>query len=92
MTRREEIIKMLKDQEMTSHELCQYFQTTKKAILSDLRHIRKSLKNKNGALVMRMPLCNQCGFLFNLETVKEPSKCPKCNSTWIEPPAYKVIT
>lgn len=92
MTRREEIIEILKNQEMTSQELCQYFQTTKKTILSDLRHIRKSLKNKNEALTMRMPQCNQCGFLFKLEVIKEPSKCPKCDSTWIEPPTYKVIT
>lgn len=92
MTRREEIIEILKDREMTSQELCQHFQTTRRAILSDLKHIRKSLKSKEGSLIVRMPLCRQCGFSFKLKAVKEPSKCPKCNSTWIEPPTYKVIT
>ena len=91
MTRREQIIEILTTQEMTSQELCQHFQTTKRTILSDLTHIRKSLKNKNQSLIVKMPLCRQCGFLFKLKAVKEPSKCPKCNSTWIEPPTYKVI-
>ncbi|KYK32726.1 MAG: hypothetical protein AYK19_15090 [Theionarchaea archaeon DG-70-1] len=92
MTRREDIIELLKKEEMTSEKLARYFHTTKRNILSDLKHIRKSLKSRREELVMKMPTCNQCGFLFKLESVREPSKCPQCNSTWIEPPTYKVIT
>ncbi len=91
MTRREDIIEMLKREEMTSQQLAHHFQTTKKNILSDLMHIKKTLRSRNEELVMKMPLCRQCGFLFQLDSVKEPSKCPQCKSTWIEPPTYKVI-
>lgn len=92
MTRREYIIETLKKEEMTSQQLAHAFRTTKKTILSDLNHIKKSLKNQHGELAIRMPVCRACGFQFTLTTVREPSKCPHCNSTWIEPPTYKVIT
>jgi predicted Zn-ribbon and HTH transcriptional regulator len=92
MTRREEIIELLRKEEMTSEQLAHYFQTKKKTIVSDLKHIRKTLKGKNMYLAIRMPACRNCNFEFKLNSVKEPSKCPKCNSTWIEPPIYKVIT
>jgi hypothetical protein len=91
MTRREEIIDLLQKEEMTTEQLAHRFQTRKKSILSDLTHIRKSLKSKNLCLAMKMPRCNHCGYEFTLHTVKEPSKCPHCKSTWIEPPTYKVI-
>ncbi|MBU7044250.1 MAG: transcriptional regulator [Theionarchaea archaeon] len=92
MTRREDIIDILKEEEMTSEQLAYLFQTRKKSILFDLTHIKKSLQSKNEYLAMKMPRCNTCGYEFNLKTVKEPSKCPKCKSTWIEPPSYKVIS
>lgn len=92
MTRREDIVELLKKDEMTSQDLAHYFHTTKKTILSDLKHIRKTLKNRRGELTVKMPVCNQCGFQFKLDSVREPSKCPQCHSTWIEPPTYKVIT
>jgi predicted Zn-ribbon and HTH transcriptional regulator len=91
MTRREDIIELLKEQEMTSQELAQHFETTKKSVLSDLKHIRKSLKNQEVTLAVKMPECKSCGFQFQLTSVKEPSTCPECRSTWIEPPVYRVI-
>ncbi|KYK33253.1 MAG: transcriptional regulator [Theionarchaea archaeon] len=91
MTRREDIIQLLQEQAMTSHELAHHFQTTEKNILSDLRHIRKTLKGTDQDLAVKMPLCKGCGFQFNLNSIKEPSKCPKCKSTWVEPPIYRVI-
>ena len=91
MTRREDMIEILRTEEMTSQQLALHFQTTRKNILRDLTHIRKTLKSRDSELVVRMPVCKKCGFLFKLTSVREPSKCPQCNSTWIEPPAYKVI-
>jgi release factor glutamine methyltransferase len=91
MTRREEIIQLLQETEMTSLELAHHFKTTQRTILSDLEHIRKSLRRKNEELLVKMPVCNHCGFTFKLTSVKEPSKCPNCNSEWIDPPTYRVI-
>lgn len=91
MTRREEIIQLLLENEMNSLELAHHFKTTKKTILSDLEHIRRSLRNKHEELVVKMPVCNHCGYTFTLTSVKEPSKCPHCNSEWIDPPTYRVV-
>jgi predicted Zn-ribbon and HTH transcriptional regulator len=92
MTRREEIIELLQEEEMTSEQLAYRFKTKKRSILSDLTHIKKSLQTKNQYLAVKMPRCNHCGYEFNLTTVKEPSTCPKCDSTWIDPPRYKVVS
>ena len=92
MTRREEIIELLQEEGMTSEQLAHQFQTKKKSILSDLNHIQKSLLAKNQCLAVKMPRCNHCGYEFTLKEVKEPSKCPKCNSTWIDPPVYRVVS
>ena len=92
MTRREDIIELLRREEMTSQQLAHSFQTKKKAILSDLNHIRKTMRTKNWELVMKMPVCNQCGFIFSFDSIREPSKCPHCHSTWISPPTYRVIS
>ncbi|MBU7014777.1 MAG: methyltransferase [Theionarchaea archaeon] len=91
MTRREEIVQLLQDAEMTSLELAHHFKIPKKTVLSDLQHISRSLRNRNGDLTVKMPVCNHCGFTFKLTVIKEPSKCPNCNSEWIDPPTYRVV-
>ena len=82
---------LIAESESGGRRFLKHFQTKKKNILSDLVHIRKTLKGQNEGLVVRMPVCKKCGFIFRLNSVREPSKCPQCNSTWIEPPTYKVI-
>ncbi len=60
-----------------------------------IEHIAKSIKRKtNGKIeiAMQPPRCRKCGYLFtDLKKPRKPSRCPKCKSEWIEPPAFGAI-
>ncbi len=64
-------------------------------VYEHLRHIAKSIRrlsNGRKILVMRPPMCRKCGYVFkDINKPKKPSRCPRCKSEWIEPPAFKII-
>lgn len=63
-------------------------------VYEHLKHIAKSVRAKDHeVLVMIPPSCRSCGFTFtNLDKPKKPSKCPKCRSERIAPPAFKIVS
>lgn len=90
MTRREEMVQLLKKECLTAYDLACRLQVKIKIILDDLTHIQKSIKHKNEALSITPAACRTCGFLFGKEEIKTPSKCPKCRSEWIDEQAYSI--
>jgi len=64
-------------------------------IYEHLRHIAKTVKAQSHGkeiLVMIPPSCRKCGYTFKeLDKPKKPSKCPRCKSERISPPAFKII-
>ncbi len=67
---------------------------TPKEVYEHLEHIAKSIRRtyRNAyVLVMIPPMCKSCGYVFkDLEKPRKPSKCPRCKSEKIKPPAFKV--
>ena len=65
------------------------FDTTLKEILEDLAHIEKSIKPKK--LQMIPADCKSCNFVFRERSrLSKPSKCPRCNSEWVESQVFYV--
>lgn len=64
-------------------------------VYDHLKHIAKTVRRESGgrlALVMRPPVCRKCGYVFkDIKKPRAPSKCPRCHSQWIEPPAFLII-
>lgn len=64
-------------------------------LLEDIGHAAKTLKRQSGGkfqLLMRAPFCRSCGYVFkDLEKARIPSKCPKCKSERIAPPAFMLV-
>lgn len=93
MTRRQEIIEMLKARQLTIHQLADEFLTAQEEISEDLQAIRIGIRPQL-SLEQTKPLCNSCGFVFkdrqDKNKVKPPTKCPKCHGEDIEPPRYFV--
>jgi hypothetical protein len=91
-TRREKIIEILKKSDF-SLDLEEISDSTEiystGTVLEDLKHIKKSLKNTPYQLLVQAPKCRDCGFIFS-KKFNYPSKCPKCRSTWIEPPRFQI--
>lgn len=86
MTRRKEIVELLKQRPYTIRELTILYCVETKEIEEDLKHIAYSIKVKR-----THSLCEFCGFVFKeREKFKGPSKCPKCKNMKITEPMFSV--
>ncbi|MBW2995135.1 transcriptional regulator [Candidatus Woesearchaeota archaeon] len=90
MTRRTEIIEMLKKEAISAQELCTIYKVILSDIEEDLQHIAKTVKPEF-ELSMYPAVCKNCGFIFKERSkIRKPSKCPKCKSESIDFPKFKI--
>lgn len=97
-TVREKIIELLINTEtpLTAEEIISALglKITSKDVYEHLEHVAKSVRRayrNTYVLVMVPPTCRSCGYVFkDLEKPRKPSKCPKCKSERITPPAFKI--
>ena len=94
-TRRQKLIRILTDQKATldlKSILKELEYSSKKALLNDIKHISKTLKNDGKVIKIQPPYCIACGFVFkqNIKTLKIPSKCPKCREQRISWPMIEI--
>lgn len=98
-TVRERIARILREnlEPLTAEDIITLLGSTDlkpKDVYEHLKHIAKSVRAKShDVLVMVPPSCRSCGFTFtNLDKPKKPTKCPKCKSERITPPAFKIVS
>jgi predicted Zn-ribbon and HTH transcriptional regulator len=98
-TTREKMIKILREspQPLTAEDIVVVLDSEDlkpKDVYEHLKHIAKTVKGKRSELlVMVPPRCRSCGFTFKeLNKPKKPSRCPKCKSERISPPAFKIVS
>lgn len=88
MTRRQEIIELLKENPISAQNLANIYGTTLKDINEDLEHIKLAVKSKFRIIPA---YCKKCNYIFKERAkIKTPSKCPKCRSEWIEREKFKI--
>lgn len=83
---RKDLIDLLLDKLITVPELAREVGEPPKNVASDFKHLIRSLKHTPYEPVIVAAECRKCGFEFSEEKLLKPSKCPKCNSTWIYAP------
>ncbi|MBW2987978.1 transcriptional regulator [Candidatus Woesearchaeota archaeon] len=87
MTRRQEIIELLKQGEWSIQQIANHFKTTVAEILPDFKHITRTIHPRK--IATRPATCRSCGFVFkDRKKYSTPSKCPRCKSEWINPQTY----
>ena len=80
LTRRQEIMVMLRDREWTLDELARNFVVSKKIIIDDLEHIARSVARPSRLLIYP-PTCDDCGYRFkDRARFSDPSRCPRCKN------------
>ncbi len=96
-TIRRRIMKLLEetDTPLTVNEITAMLNInlTPAEVYGHLRHIARTVKRSSEgrkALLMRPPACRSCGYVFSdmVDRPRKPSRCPRCRSEWIEPPAF----
>ncbi len=93
-TRREEIegLLMETDRPLTVQEICMALHIRERALVyEDLGHIARSVRRTGKRLRVVPPRCGRCGYVFRgRQSMKRPSRCPKCKSEWLLPAAFMV--
>lgn len=88
-TRRERIIKRLREEPTALASLAVELDASTEAVLEDLRHVAHSLPDHERFLVAP-PSCTECGFDGFDEPLNQPSRCPRCRGTDLEDPAFRI--
>jgi predicted Zn-ribbon and HTH transcriptional regulator len=63
-----------------------------KDVAAHLEHLARSLPHRDERLEVTPASCIECGFAFRArERLTRPSACPRCRSTRIDPPLFRVV-
>jgi len=98
-TIRERIIKLLMEAQrpLSASEIASILGLpagSEKEVYEHIRHIAKTVRRTSGgklAVYMVPPQCKKCGYTFkDLDKPRKPSRCPRCNSQWIDPPRFYI--
>jgi len=90
MTQRQKIIMMLTAEALSLKDLAEMLPAKPDEVLDDLAHISRSIRPK-GKLIVTPATCRKCQFTFrDTGKLKTPSGCPKCRSTWIQAPVFRI--
>lgn len=99
-TLRKRVLKILeeRDEPVTVNDIMRELglkPSYRKLVYESISHLAKSIRRMSKGrkvLVMRSPYCLNCGYVFkNLKRVRKPSKCPRCKSERIMPPAFLIM-
>ncbi len=89
LTRRQEIMAMLRDGEWTLDELARNFVVSKKIIIDDLEHIARTVARPSRLLIYP-PTC-ECGYRFkDRARFSDPSRCPRCKNEHLAPQRLRI--
>ncbi len=87
---RKDLIDFLLENPSNIEDLARSFGLTSREMADEIKHLRKSLRNKPYRIVIFPARCRQCHFSFHRDRLTKPGKCPNCRGTWIQPPTIKV--
>jgi predicted Zn-ribbon and HTH transcriptional regulator len=90
-TARQRIAQLLRDAELTAHELSQRAGVPEREVAEHLRHLEHTLSHGAERLRTLAPHCIPCGFVFEArQKHSRPSRCPRCKSERLSPPRFRV--
>ncbi len=90
-TLRQEIIRLLEEQERDARELSQILGIKEKEVFGHLAHIARSVRAQNKKLTVLPFSCLSCGFVFSERgRFTRPGRCPKCRDSRVAYPRYRI--
>ena len=90
-TRREHIIELLEEKEMSLKELGDVLNVPVKTIAQDIESVRKTIRSEGKKIEVQPAVCKACEYIFHGRTrVSDPHKCPKCHSERISSQNFRI--
>jgi predicted Zn-ribbon and HTH transcriptional regulator len=87
------MIRELQRKSMDQRELSQSLGIPEKEVALHLPHIAKSAKARKLDWQTQPAYCEDCNFSFkDRRRLTPPSKCPRCRSTRIQGPWYRILS
>lgn len=83
---RRDLIDLLLDRPLSIQQIARELRVPFNTVKDDLEHLFKSLKHTEYVAVVAPARCRRCGFEFGRDKLAKPSKCPKCQATWLAEP------
>jgi hypothetical protein len=91
MTVRGQLAEVLRRSPATAHDLSREAGLREKDVAEHLVHLARSLGARGERLAVEPAACIACGFVFRgRERLTRPGACPRCRSTRIDPPVFRV--
>lgn len=92
-TVRQRIAELLREEELTAHEISQRAAVREREVAEHLRHLEHTLSHGSERLRTLAPECVACGFRFEArQKHSRPSRCPRCKSERLSPPRFRIAT
>jgi predicted Zn-ribbon and HTH transcriptional regulator len=90
-TVRQRILELLREEELTAHEISQRAGVREREVAEHLRHLEHTLRHGAERLRALAPECLACGFRFEArQKHSRPSRCPRCKSERLSSPRFRV--
>lgn len=90
-TIRQQIVDLLRSENMTVRDLSQAVSIPEKDVYEHLAHIDRSLKSHGEKLAGMPYICLDCGFEFDQrKKYSRPGRCPQCKNSHLQPAVYRI--
>jgi predicted Zn-ribbon and HTH transcriptional regulator len=87
---RKDLIEMLRGNPMTVKQISRITGQSVADTVCDLEHVLESVKHLEVEAEIMPAVCRKCGFQFSTEKLAKPSRCPRCNSSWLTEPLIAI--
>ena len=78
---RKDLIQLLSAQPRSVSSIARELGLRRAEVEDDLRHLIRSARAAGHCVVIEPARCRTCGFLFGVERLSKPGKCPLCRGT-----------
>jgi predicted Zn-ribbon and HTH transcriptional regulator len=73
-------------------EIAKLYGIPLKEVADDLQHLMRTVKKSAYRVQVYPAACRKCDFVFSVEKLTKPGKCPRCRGTWIEEPLVEITS
>jgi predicted Zn-ribbon and HTH transcriptional regulator len=81
MTVRKHLLEALTLQPRSVSSIARVLGLSKRDAEEDLRHLIRSARAAGHRVIVEPARCRGCGFVFGLDKLSKPGKCPSCRGT-----------